>query len=86
MEDQAQLVNKQAEDQDETFRRFYSIPVPKILNCPSCGFEHIDGGIWASIRKHKTHLCQNCKTEWRPYEFYTVGVPSDSLAVKNPQN
>lgn len=48
-------------------------PVPVQLNCPECGVAHVDEGEWAT-RLHKTHQCQACKHEWRPYEYPTVGV------------
>lgn len=49
------------------------VPVPKVLKCPQCGAQHIDEGEWAT-RPHRTHQCQFCKHEWRPFEFHTVGV------------
>ena len=51
-----------------------SQPEPKILFCPKCNFQHIDQNEWATIRLHKTHLCEKCKFEWRPFEYYTIGV------------
>ena len=48
-------------------------PIPMQLVCPECGAEHVDEGEWAT-RLHKTHQCQACKHEWRPYEYPTVGV------------
>lgn len=49
------------------------------LACTSCHAEHVDEGEW-SKRKHKTHQCQKCGHEWRPFEFATVGVPSSASA------
>ena len=51
-------------------------PESKILFCPKCNFQHIDRNEWATTRLHKTHLCEKCKHEWRPFEYYTVGVES----------
>jgi hypothetical protein len=48
-------------------------PIPVQLNCPECGVAHVDEGPWAT-RLHKTHQCQACKHEWRPYDYPTVGV------------
>lgn len=48
-------------------------PIPVQLDCPECGVAHVDEGEWAT-RLHKTHQCQACKHEWRPYEYPTVGV------------
>lgn len=48
-------------------------PVPMQLLCPRCGAIHLDEGEWAT-RPHKTHQCQSCKHEWRPFEYPTVGV------------
>lgn len=56
-------------------------PVPVHLNCPECGEAHVDEGPWAT-RLHKTHQCQACGHEWRPYEYPTVGVaPTGEPAV-----
>lgn len=43
------------------------------LDCPKCGTKHVDEGEWAT-RKHKTHQCQACMHEWRPFEFPTFGI------------
>jgi hypothetical protein len=43
------------------------------LFCPECGQQHVDKGEWAT-REHKTHLCEFCKHEWRPFEHPTFGV------------
>lgn len=48
-------------------------PVSMHLLCPRCGAIHLDEGEWAT-RPHKTHQCQSCKHEWRPFEYPTVGV------------
>ena len=49
------------------------LPKPMILHCPECHVQHLDEGEWAT-RPHKTHQCQNCKHEWRPFPYPTVGV------------
>lgn len=49
-------------------------PKPMILHCPKCGMKHIDEGEWASVRRHKSHLCMGCGEIWRPFDFHTVGV------------
>jgi len=51
------------------------VVVAKVIHCPECGAIHIDEGEWAT-RLHKTHQCQSCKHEWRPYPYATVGVPA----------
>jgi len=55
-------------------------PIQMILYCPECNYQHIDRDEWAT-RLHKTHLCNNCQYEWRPYEEYTVGV-NEIIEVK----
>ena len=60
-------------------------PIPYALNCPKCNCPHIDEGEWAT-RLHKTHRCQNCGHEWRPFEYATVGVKEvAALAKPEPQ-
>lgn len=49
--------------------------VPVTIFCPVCAVPHVDEGEWATTRKHKTHQCQGCGHEWRPFPFATVGVP-----------
>lgn len=56
--------------------------VPVYVACPECGAAHVDEGEWAT-RLHKTHQCQACHHEWRPYNYPTVGIAqptSGSLA------
>lgn len=48
-------------------------PTPMELVCPNCGTQHVDQGEWET-RHHKTHQCQTCQHEWRPFEYATVGV------------
>lgn len=52
---------------------FAKKPVPMQLNCPSCLSPHIDEGEWAT-KPHKTHQCQNCGYEWKPFDYATVGI------------
>lgn len=49
-------------------------PVPMILHCPKCKAQHIDKGIFATTRVHRTHLCASCGHTWCPYDKATVGV------------
>lgn len=62
---------------------------PLILLCPVCEVAHVDRAEWAT-RPHKTHLCENCGHEWRPFEVPTVGVaarvglPVSSAAILAP--
>ena len=49
-------------------------PVPVTICCPACAMPHVDEGEWATTRHHKTHQCQGCGHEWRPFPFATVGV------------
>lgn len=55
-------------------------PVPVVIKCPECWTQHIDEGEWATTRLHKTHECQECLHQWRPFDYHTVGVPGE-----NPQ-
>lgn len=55
----------------------YPSPISVNLACPECGAPHIDEGEWAT-RPHKTHQCQSCKHEWRPFEYPTVGVDPEA--------
>lgn len=48
--------------------------VPLALWCPKCSAPHVDEGEWAT-RPHKTHQCQSCGHEWRPFDYPTTGVP-----------
>jgi len=50
-------------------------PIPTILHCPQCNSLHVDEGEWKT-RPHKTHQCQACGHEWRPYSVPTVGIPA----------
>jgi len=49
-------------------------PVAVTIFCPECALPHVDEGEWATTRHHKTHQCQCCGHEWRPFPFATVGV------------
>lgn len=50
--------------------------VPAVLHCPKCGVQHIDRGVWATTRVHRTHLCAGCGHLWKPFNHATVGVES----------
>lgn len=50
-----------------------SVGTPLLLFCPECNVQHIDEGIWAT-KPHRTHQCQSCKHEWKPYAVTTFGV------------
>ncbi len=56
-----------------------------ILYCPKCHKQHIDENEWYT-KPHKTHQCQFCTHEWRPYDFYTVGVTKEDYDSSNPVN
>lgn len=55
------------------------LPLPIAIWCPKCSAPHVDEGEWAT-RPHKTHQCQSCKHEWRPFPYATVGVPRPASA------
>lgn len=52
-------------------------PVDVLLFCPRCHAQHIDapevGTGWANP-PHKSHLCHQCGTVWRPADVPTNGV------------
>jgi hypothetical protein len=50
-------------------------PIPMVLHCPACGWQHIDEpkGDWTNP-PHRSHLCAGCGHIWRPFDFPTVGV------------
>lgn len=50
-----------------------SDPIPMIIYCPMCCYQHLDEGEWAT-RLHRTHQCQHCSHKWRPANVATVGV------------
>ncbi len=60
----------------------FTSPRPMLLWCPECLAAHLDEGEWA-VRLHKTHQCQACGHEWRPYACPTVGVAS--LVASDPE-
>lgn len=51
------------------------VPVRMLIFCPECGTQHIDVSKpgWDNP-PHKSHLCINCNTIWRPADIYTEGV------------
>jgi hypothetical protein len=60
------------------FAAQHSRPKEVNIDCPACKSPHIDEGEWATTRLHKTHQCQTCKYEWRPFPYHTVGVAQHS--------
>lgn len=54
----------------------YQTPRHLVMNCPRCGIQHIDQNEWAT-KQHKTHQCQACGFEWRPYDYPTFGVEGE---------
>ncbi len=58
-------------------RCMHSPPLPMVLHCPKCGFQHVDapGPNWDN-RPHRSHLCADCGFTWRPADIETVGVPA----------
>lgn len=52
-------------------------PIPMILHCPTCGAQHIDAPEpdkgWTNP-PHRSHLCHDCGTTWRPADVPTTGV------------
>lgn len=54
-------------------RRIVATPQVAVLHCPECSSQHIDSGDWKLI-PHRTHLCAHCRTEWKAFEYCTVGV------------
>lgn len=47
-------------------------PIPMILHCPRCTFQHVDDESFPDI--HRSHLCHACLTIWRPCDSPTIGV------------
>lgn len=52
-------------------------PIPMVLHCPRCGFQHVDKPEpdkgWDNP-PHRSHLCGKCQYVWRPADVATVGV------------
>jgi len=54
-------------------------PIPMVLHCPKCGFQHIDApdpaDNWDNP-PHTSHKCLNpdCNVIWRPADVPTAGV------------
>lgn len=57
-------------------------PVNMVLHCPACAVIHIDEphGDWTNP-SHKTHQCQACGHEWRPFPYATNGVADIALVI-----
>lgn len=49
-------------------------PIAMVLICPECNGQHVDRGVWATTRIHRSHLCEHCGNVWKPFEYATVGV------------
>lgn len=54
---------------------------PKELFCPKCNTQHIDEGEWKT-KPHRTHQCQSCLHEWKPFDYCTVGVSKTPVVKK----
>lgn len=58
-------------------------PIPMLLFCPECGAQHIDepdpARGWENP-PHRSHLCRECGTIWRPADVPTMGVAAISTA------
>lgn len=54
-------------------------PIDMLLYCPTCNIQHIDlpspSTNWTNP-PHRSHLCHNCNTIWRPADVPTNGVAS----------
>lgn len=55
-------------------------PVGTLLHCPKCQMKHIDRDEWM-FRPHRTHKCENCGHEWRPFRVHTAGFDFYTRAV-----
>lgn len=49
------------------------VPLSLEMYCPKCGEQHVDEGEW-STREHKTHQCQSCMHEWKPFLVPSFGI------------
>lgn len=64
-------------DIGECFSKGQDAPIPMILHCPRCTFQHVDKadpemGWFNPV--HRSHQCKACGTIWRPADVPTVGV------------
>lgn len=65
---------------EKVFKQFTLTMQPKlprkiVTYCPACAKLHVDEGIWATTRLHRTHQCAGCGHLWRPVDTEpTVGV------------
>lgn len=52
-------------------------PIPMVLYCPLCGFQHVDHpepeNGWTNP-PHRSHKCKSCSHTWRPADVPTTGV------------
>lgn len=69
---------------EKWLRRALARPLPMILFCPSCGYQHVDApkGDWTNP-PHRSHLCAGCGHVWRPADIPTEGVAEIMTAGKN---
>ena len=51
---------------------------PMVIWCVKCGAQHHDDLEWRA-KPHKTHLCEACGHEWRPFDYPTIGVCHDEI-------
>lgn len=66
-------LQRELAERNSLVRDLINKPIEMFLKCPQCAAPHIDKEAWAT-KPHRTHLCEYCKTEWRPCNLYTVGV------------
>lgn len=68
---------------DAQMEKDIGLPIPMILHCPSCHAQHIDAPDIAIASgkttgwdnpPHRSHLCHQCGTIWRPADVPTEGV------------
>lgn len=57
------------------YAQYDPVPIPMILHCPCCGMQHVDeaNDEWPNP-PHRSHMCQYCRTVWRPADVPTTGV------------
>lgn len=56
-------------------------PLPAIIHCPFCHFQHIDEGKWREF-PHSNHKCDNCEQMFR-IEPYCYGVETEEIVPCN---
>lgn len=77
--DVARLESELAAERGKVAEMRPSTPVPMVLHCPRCGWQHIDRPNpkreWDNP-PHRSHECQSCFLVWRPADVPTTGVES----------